>query len=79
MAAPVSFGVLDVKRRVHKIHILLIQFLPQQLHSLAKALEVDDLPLPQEADHIVYIRIVGKPQNIVVSGAGLLLRTEVLR
>ena len=31
----------------------------------AEALEVDDFPLAQELNHIVHIRIVTQPQNIV--------------
>ena len=63
---------LDIDGRIHEIHILLIQFLPQQLHSLAEPLEMNDLPLPQEPDHIVYIRIIRKTQNVVISGPRLL-------
>lgn len=63
----------NVESRVHKVHILLIQLLPQQLHSLAKALEVDYLPFPKEFDHVVHIRVVGKTQNVVIGDPGLLL------
>ena len=68
----VAATFLDIKCRVHKIHILLIQFFTQQLHGFAEALEVDDLPFPQEFDHIVDIRIIGQPQNVIVSYAGFL-------
>ena len=63
---------LLIERRIHEIHILLVQFLPEQLHGLAETLEMDDLPLPQEADHIIHIRVIRQPQNVVVSGPGLL-------
>ena len=53
-----SFDCLHINGRVHKVYIFLVQFLPQQLHSLTEALEVDYLTLPQELDHIVHIRIV---------------------
>ena len=39
----------------------------------AEPLEVHDLPLPQEADNIIYVRIVGKTQDVVIGKAGLLL------
>ena len=39
----------------------------------AEALEVDDFPFPQEADHVVHIRIVRQAQDVVVGKAGLLL------
>ena len=58
---------------VHKVYVLLVQFFAQQLHSLAEALEMNDLPLPQEFDDIVDVRIVGKPQDIVIGDPSLLL------
>ena len=33
---------------------------------------MDDLPLPQEADDVVYIWGVGKAQNVVIGEAGFL-------
>ena len=65
---------LQVKGRIHKVHIFLIQLLAQQLHGLAKALEMNHLALPEELDHIVHIRVIRKTQNIVVSYSSLLLR-----
>ena len=64
---------LNVKGRVHEVHILLIQLLPQQLHRLTEALEVDHFPFPKESDHIIHIRIIRKPQNIIIGNSGLLL------
>ena len=63
----------DIKGGIHIVHILLVQLLPQQLHGLAEPLEVDDLPFPEEFDHVVHIRIIGKPQNVVIGDPGLLL------
>ena len=65
--------ILQVDGRVHEIHILMIQLFPQQLHGLTEALEVDNLPLPQEFDHIVNIRVIRQPQNVIIRGPGLLL------
>ena len=64
---------LQIHGRIHPVYIALIQLFPQQLHGFAESLEVDDLPLTQEFDHIVHIRIIGQPQDIVIGGAGLLL------
>lgn len=55
------------------IHISLIQFFPQKLNGLSEALEMDQLPLPEEFNHIVYIRIVGKAQDVVIGCACFLL------
>ena len=39
---------------------------------------MDDLPFPQEADHVVYVRVVGQPQDVIVGQPGLLLRRQIL-
>ena len=63
---------LDIKGRVHKIHILLIELLAQQLHRLAKPLEVYHLPFPEEFDHIVHIRVIRQPQDVIIGHPGFL-------
>ena len=64
---------LHVKGWVHGVNILLIQLFPQLLDAFAKPLEVDDLPFPEELDHITDIRVIAEPQDIVISHPGLLL------
>ena len=44
-----------------------------QFEGFAEPLEVDDLPLPQEADHVVHIRVITETQDIVIGEAGFLL------
>lgn len=39
---------------------------------------MDDLPLPEETDDVIYIGVVGQPQNVVVGEPGLLLGSQVL-
>jgi len=63
----------DVKCRIHEVDILLIQLFPQKLDSLTESLEMDDLTLSEEFDHIVHIRIVRQPQDIVIGNSCLLL------
>ena len=46
---------------------------PSCTFRLAEALVVNDLPLPQEADGVLYIRIIRQTQYVVVGGAGFLL------
>ena len=65
--------ILDIEGRIHEVYILLIQFFTQQLHGFAEALEVNDLPLPQEFNDIINVRIIGQTQDIVIGDAGLLL------
>jgi len=53
-----SLFLCPVKRRVHNIYIPLVHPLTRQFYSLAEALEVDNLPLTQEADDVIDIRVV---------------------
>lgn len=57
---------LHIDGRIHEVYILSVQLLPQQLNSLPEPLEVDDLTLPEEADHIINIRIITEPQDVVI-------------
>ena len=45
---------------------------------IAETLEVHDFPRPQKPDCVVDIRVVGKPQNIVIGDAGFLFGGQVL-
>ena len=72
-------NLLHIDSRIHAVYIFLIQLFSEQLHSLAKTLEVYDLPLPEEFDHIVYIRVIGEPEDIIISDSCLLLCCELIR
>ena len=65
---------LQVDGRVHAVDVPLIQLPAQKLYGLSEPLEMDDLPLPEELDHVIHIRIIGKPQDVVIGDPGLLLR-----
>lgn len=69
---------LHIDRRVHIVHILLIQLFPQQLAGLAKPLEMNDFPLPQELDNVIHIRVIREPQDVVISCAGFLFGRHIL-
>ena len=64
---------LHIKCRVHIVNILLVQLVPQQFTGLSKSLEMHNLPFPEELDHVIHIRIIGKPQDVVIGDPGLLL------
>lgn len=72
-------GRLFVKGGVGEVHIFLIHPLLGQRDGLTEALEVDNFPLPQEADHIVHVRVVGQAENVVVGKAGFLLCGDLAR
>ena len=63
----------DIDRRIHKIHIPAVEFLVKELDCFAKSLEVDDLTLPEESDHIVHIGIVAEPEDVVIGHTRFLL------
>ena len=73
------FFVLQVQCRIHIVHIFLIQLFPQELAGLAEPLEVDDLPLPEEPDHVIHIWVIAEPKNIVVGHPSLLLCCNHIR
>ena len=66
------YGGLLVKSRVGEVDVFRVHLFLAKPQALAKPLEVHDLPLPKEADDVVYIRVVGKTQNVVIGEAGLL-------
>ena len=45
----------------------------------AKALEVHDLPLTQEPDCVVHIRVIAETQDVVIGESGLLLWCDLVR
>lgn len=65
--------LLHIHCRIHEVNVFLIQFFTKELHCFPKSLEVDNLPLSQEFDNIVYIRVIRKPQYIIISDSGFLL------
>ena len=67
------FSHLQIDGRVHGVDIALVQLPPQQVDGLAKPLEMDDLPFPEEFDDVVDVGIVGKSQNVVIGYSCLLL------
>lgn len=46
---------------------------------LAEPLEVDYLPLAQELDNVVYVRVIAEAQDVIVGDAGFLLCRQILR
>ena len=78
MTAPqeimISWGLLlQVNCRIHTINVFLIQFLPKKLHGFSKSLEMNNLTLPEEFYHIVDIRVIRQPKDIIIGHSGFLL------
>lgn len=73
------YGGLLVKSRVGEVDVFRVHLFLAKPQTLAKPLEVHDLPLPKEADNVVDVRIVGKAQNVVISEAGFLFCCDGVR
>ena len=69
---------LLIEGRVDEVEILLVHLLLGQAQALAEALEMHDLPGPQELDDIIDVRVVGQAQDVVIGDPGLLLGGQVL-
>ena len=69
----------SVKGRVDGVDVLLIHALGGQAQSFAEALVVHHLPLAQEADDVVDVRVVGQAQDVVVGRARLLLCRDLIK
>ena len=72
-------GLDLVEGGVGKIDVFRVHLLLAHPQALTEALEVHDLPLPQEADHVVDIRVIAQAQDIVICEPRLLLRGQILR
>ena len=68
-----------VEGGVGEVDVFGVHALLAQAQALAKALEVDDLPLPQEADDVVHVRIIAETQDVIVCDAGLLFWCDRVR
>ena len=65
-------GLFFVESGVAEVDVGGVHLLLAQADTFAKALEVNNLPLTQETDHIVYIWVIGQPQNIVIGKSSFL-------
>ena len=72
-----TFSLPSVEGRIHDIHVFLIHLLHSESQTLAKALVMDNLPLPQITDHVCHIRIVAEAQDIIVGDSGFLLGSQI--
>lgn len=74
-----SFCSGAVKGGVVEIDVFLIHLLFTEPQTFTETLEVYDLPLPQEANDVVHVRIVTQTQNVVVGFSGFLFCCAFVR
>ena len=72
-------GGLRIKAGIEVVDVFLIQPFLRQPQRLTEALEVHDLPGPEELDGVADVRVVGKAENVVVGNAGFLLCCDGVR
>ena len=75
----VSWEALFVEGRVGEIYVFLVHLLFGQFDGFAEALEMDNLPFPEEANDVIYVRVVGQAKDVVIGEAGLLLCGDRIR
>ena len=68
----------QIDGRVHAVDVPLVQLPAQQVHGFSESLKMDHLPLPEELDDVVDVRIVRKPEDVVIGDPCLLLRGQIL-
>ena len=71
------FAGIPIKCGIIEIDIFLIHFFLTLTQAFAEALEMDDLPLTQEANDVVYVGIVGKAKDVVIGFAGFLFSGQI--
>ena len=79
---PVSVLLLSkaffIKWRIKSIEVLAVQSVGQYTKCFAEPLIMHNLSCPQKAYRVKHIRIITKPQNIVVGCSRFLLRKRCL-
>ena len=72
-------GLANVKFRVDRIEVFAVEMLLYDSQTFTKTLIMHDLTFSKEADRITYFRIFHKPQDIIISGPGLLFWGDFVR
>ena len=72
------FKAIFIKARVERVEVLFVELVGEDSQVLAEALIVHYLALTQEANRVLDVGIVRKPENVVVSRAGFLFREGYL-
>ena len=70
---------MGIKSRVEGVEILGVKVILGDAEGFTEPLEVDNLPLAEEADRIADLRVLDEAEDVVVGGAGFLLRCGLVR
>lgn len=69
----------SVEGGVGEVDVFGVHFLLAQAQAFSETLEVNDLPLPQKADDVVHVRVVGQTEDVVIGDPGLLFCCAFVR
>jgi hypothetical protein len=64
--------LLHIELGIEGVEVLAVELVESVPQSFAEALIVHHFPLPEEADSVLDVGIVGQAQDVVVGGAGFL-------
>ena len=79
-AGTASFGWLPlIKGWIKGVEVLGIQLVGENAQPFAEALEMDDLPLPQELDGVPHVGVVGETKDVVVGHPSFLFWCDAVR
>ena len=79
-AGTASFGWLPlIKGWIKGVEVLGIQLVGENAQAFTEALEMDDLPLPQELDGIPHVGVVGETKDVVVGHPSFLFWCDAVR
>ena len=70
---------LCVEAGVDIVNVFLIHPFFGKTEAFAEALEVHDFTGPQELDHVIYVRIIGQTQDVVIGNTSFLLCCNHIR
>ena len=70
-------SLFNVKFRIDGIKVSAVQMVLHDPQAFAESLIMYDFSFPQEADGVADLRIFDQTQDIVVGGAGFLLRSHI--
>ncbi len=77
--APALHNNKLIEGRIKRVEVFGVQAVLGQSQSFTKPLEVHNFAGAQEFNGVFYVGVVGKAENIVVSGAGFLFCCELIR
>lgn len=68
-----------IEFRIDGIEVFTVQMILNDSKAFTKTLIMNDFTCTQEADRFTYLRVLDKPQDIIVGGSGFLFCCNLIR